>query len=203
MPPPGISTSQPAATSGRACSANKLRHVGGERFGFVSLQDLSRLERHRVHAGDALFQPVFADLVVKPGDVARIDGDDAGALAELAGVKHRSLAERHHRNVDDRARFVEPGILEVADDESVIAFAFGLHRVADDFPRAAEFDDRMGVIVVRGDAFDVDRRAGIGDGGEMRAQPIPIELAVLLIDEALIPDADRIHRFCPDAFAKG
>ena len=40
--------------------------VFGKLFGFVSLQNLSRLEGHGVHAGDALFQPVFADLVVKP-----------------------------------------------------------------------------------------------------------------------------------------
>ena len=150
-----------------------------------------------------LFQPVFADLVMEPGNVTRIDGDDAGALAELAGIKHRSFAERHDRNVDDRARFVEPGILEVADDESVVAFAFGLHRVADHFAGAAEFDDRMGIIVVRGNAFDVDRRAGIDDGGEMARATDPNRPCRSFIDVTLIPDADRVHRFRPHAFAKG
>ena len=181
----------------------QLDDIGGKRFGFVGLQDLSGLEGHRVYAGHAPLQPVFADLVVKPGDVARIDGDDAGPLAELAGVKHRGFAQRHHRDINHGAGFIKPGILEVSDDESVIALALRLHRVADHLPRAAEFDDRMGVIVVRGNALDVDCRPWISDDREMSAQPIPIELAVLLIDVALIPDANRVHRFSLSGFAKG
>jgi hypothetical protein len=41
-----------------------------------------------VHAGDALREPVLADLMMEPRDIARIDGDDAGSLPELAGVEH-------------------------------------------------------------------------------------------------------------------
>ncbi len=191
MPPPGMSTSQPTATSGRACSAKSRTTSAASASELVGFQHLPRLERHRVHAGDALLQPVFADLVVEPGNEARIDGDDAGALAKLAGMEHRGFAERHDRNVDDRTRFVKSGVLEVTDDKGVVAFAFGFHRVADDFPGAAEFDDRMRIIVVRGDAFDIDRGAGIDKIGEMAAQAVPIDLAVFFVDVALIPDADQ------------
>src|SRR5262249_16943316 len=136
---------------------------------------------------------VLADLMVKPGNVAGVDGHDAGALAELASIKHRSFAERDDRYVHDRARLVEPGVLEMADDEGVIAFAFCPDRVADHLPRAAEPDDWMGIIVVRGDALDLDFGAGVDDSPEMPPQPVPIGLAVRLVDVALMPDADRVH----------
>ena len=66
--------------------------------------------------------------------------------------------------------------------------------------RAAEFDDRMGVIVVRSDALDVDHRAGIDECGEMAPQPVPIDFAVRLVDIALIPNPDRVH-FLPKLLA--
>ena len=112
-------------------------------------------------------------------------------------MKHRRFAERHHRDVDHRARFVEAGILEMADHERVVAFALGLHRIADDFPGTAEFDDRVRIVVVRGDTPDIDRRAGIDQRGEMASQPIPVDFAVRLVNVALIPDADRIHLCFP------
>src|SRR5262249_8934910 len=145
-----------------------------------------------MYAGDAFFQPIFANLVMKPGNEARIDGHDACALAELAGMKHRGFAKRHHRNVDYRARLVEAGILEMADHERVVAFALGSHRVANHFARAAEFDDRMRVIVVRSDALDIDRGAGIDERGEMVPQPVPVDFAVRLVDVALIPNPDGV-----------
>ena len=55
----------------------------------------------------------------------------------------------------------------MTDNECVVAFALGFHGIANHFPRAAEFDDGMRVIVVRGDAFDVDSGAGIDERGEM------------------------------------
>ena len=76
-------------------------------------------------AGDTALQPVFGDLVMKPGNVARIDGDDAAALPELSAMEHRGFAERQHRNIDDGASLVEARILEMADHEGIIALAFG------------------------------------------------------------------------------
>ena len=171
----------------------QFRDLARQRLRFVGLQYLSRLERHRMGAGNPALQPVFGDLVMEPGNVARIDRDDAAALAELAAMEHRRFAERQNRNIDDRARFIEAGILEVADHEGIVALPLGPHRVADHFAGAAEFDDGMGIGIVRRNALDVDRRAGIDDFIEMLAQAIPIDLAVLVIDVALVPDADRLH----------
>ena len=55
----------------------------------------------------------------------------------------------------------------MADDEGVISFALRLDGVANHFSGAAEFDDRMGVIVVRRYPSDVDGRAGIDDCREV------------------------------------
>ena len=147
--------------------------------------------------GFVRFAPILPPRVMKPGNEARIDGHDAGALAELACVKHRRFAKCYHRNVDHRARLVEAGILKMTDHKRVVAFALGSHRVADHFPRAPEFDDRMRVIVVRSDALDIDRRAGIDECGEMAPQPVPIDFAVRLVDVTLIPNPDRVH-FLPN-----
>ncbi len=82
----------------------------------------------------------------------------------------------------------------MADDEGVVAGTLGHHRVADHFSGAAEFDNRMGVVVVRRDALDIDFGTGIDDVGEMTPQPVPVNPAVLLVDIALIPDTNRVHR---------
>ena len=89
---------------------------------------------------------------------------------------------------DDRARLVEAGILEMADDEGIVAFPLGAHGVADHLARAAHLDNRMGIGIVRRDAVDLDLGTGIDDGCQVRAQAVPVGLAVLVIDVALIPD---------------
>ena len=61
-------------------------HVLGEIVALVSAENFARFEGHGVDAGDAMLQPVFADLVVKPRDIARIDRHDTGPLTKLAGV---------------------------------------------------------------------------------------------------------------------
>src|SRR6266511_3485775 len=95
----------------------------------VGFKNLSRLELHRMHAGHSPFESVLRDLMVKPRDVARIDCDDAAALAELAAVQHRRLSERHHRNADGRASLVKTRILKMSDHERVVALALGAHGV--------------------------------------------------------------------------
>ena len=82
-----MSTSQPGDERPRLFG-EKTRHFGGKLGGFVSFQKLPRLERHGVHAGDAPLEAVFADLMMKPGNVARVDCDDAAALPQLTGVEH-------------------------------------------------------------------------------------------------------------------
>ena len=150
---------------------------------------MSGLELHRVHAGYATFEAVLGDLMVKPRDVAGIDGDDAAALAELAAVQHRRFSERHHRNADGRARLVKTRVLKMSDHECIVALALGAHRVADHFTRTPHLDQGMGIGIVRRNALDIDRRARIDHRLEMLAQAVPIGLAVLVVDIALVPNA--------------
>src|SRR5262249_35680382 len=158
----------------------------------ISLEDLPRFEGHGVHACDAPLEPVFADLMVEPGDIARVDGHDPGPLPELAGVEHRCLAQRQHGNIDDRTCLIEAGILEMPDHECIVTLALRADGVADHLACAAELDDGVGIAVVRRYALDVEPSVRIGDLVEMRAQPVPVSLTVLVVDVALIPDPDRI-----------
>jgi hypothetical protein len=83
----------------------------------------------------------------------------------------------------------------MADHEGIITLALGAHGIADHLARTAELDDGMCIAVVGRDALDVNRGAGVDDLVEMRAQPIPVGLAVVVVDVALVPDPDRVaHR---------
>jgi hypothetical protein len=98
---------------------------------------------------------------VKPRDVARIDRDDAAALAELAAVQHRRLSERHHRNADRRASLVKTRVLKMSDHECVVAFPLRAHRVADHLTGTPHLDQGVSIRIVRRNALDIDRGAGI------------------------------------------
>src|SRR5262249_51626287 len=106
--------------------------------------------------------------------------------------EHRRLAQRQHGNIDDRTCFIETGILEMPDHECIVTLALRADGVANHLARAAELDDGVGIAVVRCYALDVDASVRIGDLVEMRAQPVPVSLSVLVVDVALIPDPDRI-----------
>src|SRR6516225_11114322 len=122
-----------------------------------------------MHARYPPFEPVLRDLMVKPRDVARIDRDDAAALAELAAVQHRRLSERHDRNADRRASLVKPRVLKMTDHEGVIALPLGTHRVADHFTGTPHLDQGVSIRIVRRNALDIDGRAGIDQRLEVLA----------------------------------
>ncbi len=86
---------------------------------------------------------------------------------------------------------VQTRVLKVANDEGVIAFALGANRIANHLAGAAHFHDRMGVGIVRSYALDVDLGARIDNRRKVRTQSIPVSLSMLVIDEALVPDAHR------------
>src|SRR3982074_2222746 len=127
--------------------------------------------------------------MVKPWDVALIDCDDTAALAELTAVQHGGLSERHHWNADGRASLVKPRVLEVTDYKRVVAFPLRAHRVADHLAGAPHLDQGVSIGIVRRNPLDIDRRTGIDHRLEMLAQPIPIDLSVLIVDIALVPNA--------------
>src|SRR5262249_24426705 len=83
----------------------------------------------------------------------------------------------------------------MADHEGIITFALGAYCIADHLARAAELNDGMRIAVVRRDALDVDRGTRVDDLIKMCAQPIPVGLAVVIVDVTLVPDPDRVaHR---------
>ena len=114
-----------------------------------------------MHTRHPTFESVLGDLMVKPRDVARIDRDDAAALAKLASIQHGCLSERHHRNADGRARLVKPRVLKMSDHECVVAFALGAHHVADHLTGTPHLDQGVSIRVVRRNALDIDLGAGI------------------------------------------
>src|SRR5215467_13863724 len=142
-----------------------------------------------MHARHPPFESVLRDLMVKPRDVARIDRDDAAALAELAAVQHRGLSERHDRNVDRRASLVKPRILKMSDHECVVALALGAHRVADHLTGTPHLDQGVSIRIVRRNALDIDRGAGIDHRLEVLAQAVPVRFAVFVVYVALVPNA--------------
>src|SRR5215217_1028407 len=81
----------------------------------------------------------------------------------------------------------------MADYKGIVPLALSSHRIANHLASAAELDNRMSIAVMWRDALDVDCCPRVNDGIEMTAQPVPIDLAVLIIDVTLIPDPDRLH----------
>jgi hypothetical protein len=61
-------------------------HAFGEAVAFAGPDDFARLKRNGEDAGDEVLQPVFADLVMEPGDLARVSRCEFGSLTELAGA---------------------------------------------------------------------------------------------------------------------
>src|SRR5262249_6239990 len=123
-----------------------------------------------MHAGHPTFESVLRDLVVKPRDVTRIDRDDTAALAELAAVQHGRLADVHHGNADRRTSLVKTRILKMSDHECVVAFALGTHRVTNYLARTPHLDQGVRIRIVRRNALDIDRGAGIDYCLEVLAQ---------------------------------
>ena len=83
--------------------------------------------------------------------------------AELATVQHAGLAERHHRYIDDRARFVQSRILEVPDDKCIVTLTLRSNRVTYHLPGTAHLDQAVGIRVKGRDAANIDGGTRISD----------------------------------------
>ena len=104
-------------------------------------------------------------------------------------MEHGRLAQPEDRNVDDRFRLHQAGILEMADGEGVIAFFLGARGILHHLHAEAHFRDRMHIGRRRIQGVDDDLGARIGDRPEMVFQTIQIGLRFVLVGEALIPDS--------------
>ncbi len=101
--------------------------------------------------------------------------------------KQRRLAQADDGNVDRSADLQKAGLLEVADDEGVIARALRLQGIADRLRGAAEFRQRMEQMIGRIEAvyFEPDTRTG--HRIQQALQPLDIGRLLGRMDEALVP----------------
>jgi len=79
--------------------------------------------------------------------------------------------------------------LEMPNDKGVVTFTLGADRIADHLACATHFHDRMRVGIVRSYSLYINLGSRIDNQFDMLAEAIPICLAVLIIDVALIPDS--------------
>ncbi|TMJ28628.1 MAG: hypothetical protein E6G96_11435, partial [Alphaproteobacteria bacterium] len=93
-----------------------------------------------------------------------------------------------HGNIERAANFQEPRLLEMADDECIIARTFGLDRVADGLRGTTEFGQRMEVTIRRIEAVHLEPNAGRGGGVQRALQPFDVRRLLGRMDKALIPD---------------
>src|SRR5262245_3281059 len=77
----------------------------------------------------------------------------------------------------------------MSDHECVVALALGAHRVADDLTSTSHLDQGVSIRIVRRNALDVDRGAGVDHRLEVLAQAVPVRFAVFVVYVALVPDA--------------
>ena len=104
------------------------------------------------------------------------------------------LAQADHGNVDGAADLQEARLLEMTDDEGVIAGALRLERVADGLRRAAEFRQRMKEMVGRIEAVHLELDARGGDGVQLALQSLDVGSLLDGVDEALIPQPSGTRR---------
>lgn len=84
----------------------------------------------RPHAGRALLQAECPQLPLVPVDEDRIDGDEAEPAPHGQRRQHAGLAEANDGDVDGTPDFQQAGLLEMADDESIVTGSLGLQRHA-------------------------------------------------------------------------
>src|SRR5215472_16022803 len=77
----------------------------------------------------------------------------------------------------------------MSDHECVVALALGAHRVADHLTGTPHLDQCVSIRVVRRNALDIDRGAGIDHRLEVLALAVPVRFAVFVVYVALVPDA--------------
>src|SRR5262245_6892254 len=77
----------------------------------------------------------------------------------------------------------------MSDHERVVVLALGAHRVADHLTGTPHLDQGVSIRVVRRNALDIDRGAGIDHRLEVLAQAVPVRFAVFVVYVALVPNA--------------
>src|ERR1700750_610564 len=98
-----------------------------------------------------------------PGDEHWINCHETDAASDGTGEQHGGLAETNNRNVHGTPAFRQTGLLEMTDDERIVAGPLRRERGMDLLLRAAKFCDRVKVSVRRRNALHIDIDARRGD----------------------------------------
>ena len=171
-PPAAMTTSDPASMPRLAAwlkaATTALRggfvgvaaeHVGGA------------FEGHAVDGGEAVFQAggddVFGDALL----VFFVDCHQREAAAHEAGDVDGGFAEAEDGDAGDFAGGVQAGVVDVAEEDGVVAFALGAGDVVEDFSRFEMFEKAvLAAATAMGHTVKDDVGAGVfdlvEDGGE-------------------------------------
>ena len=122
----------------------------------------------RAHPREALIEPLRVHLSLVPVNEHRIDGHQSESPPHAQRCQHVGFAQSDHGDVEGAADFQEARLLEVSDDEGVIARALGFECVADRLRGAAEFRERMEKVVGRVESANLEFDAGRCGGVEQR-----------------------------------
>src|SRR5579864_2558696 len=128
------------------------------------------------------------DLALVPVDEGGIDGDETEPAGHGQRGEQACLAETNHRHVHGAADLQQSGLLEMADDERVIAGTFCFQCVANGLRGATEFAQRMKVAVrwIETVHFKADIRSR--SLIKKRLQSLDVRLLLDRMDEALVPN---------------
>src|ERR1700733_1982160 len=153
--------------------------------------EVTKVGADGAHADHPLVEPVRHHLALVPGDEARIDGHETDTAAHGERSQQVCFAEPDYWYVQCAADFQKTRLLEMADDERVVAGTLRFDGVTDYLCRAAEFRQRVEVTIgwVKAVDFKLDiRRCNLI---QIRLQPFDIRRLLDRMDEALIPDSSR------------
>ncbi len=143
------------------------------------------------HTYRASAQAEANDLITMPRDEYGINGHHAERAAQRTRIEHRRLAETDHRDFDRCPAFDQSGLLEVADDKSIIALLFGRNRIADYLRRGAELGQWIEITVGRRNAVNLEAHMGIGIAFQILFEARNIRVLLGGIYKTLIPNPRR------------
>ena len=106
-------------------------------------------------------------------------------------IRNAIEAERAGYDAFVIGHFQEPGLLEMTDDERVVAAALSFERIADGLCRAAKFGQRMKVAVGRIEAMNFKLDARTSGLVEKCLQSLDVRRLLGRVNEALVPNTDR------------
>ena len=141
----------------------------------------------RADADHALVEAMGLHLLRVPVDEDRVDGHQADAAPHGAGGKQARLAQPDHRDVERPPALQQARLLEMPDDDGVVACPLRFKRVADGLRGAAKLRERMDQMIGRIETLDLECVTGRRHRIQFGLQAVDIGGLLHRMDEALIP----------------